>query len=797
MKQAINSLFRKGQANVVKIICLSIGLALGLLMIAEVIFERSYDNYIPRLDDTYRVEAIYQMQEGDPKEFNQTAGAIAPGIKNVCPEVEAATRYTWLSGDDETFLTEDNLSFKGNILMTDSSFFDVFPRKILFGEDPHKGLNEVYQAYISDKLLKTVGADIIGKTVRYKANEAVHFQVVGVFEAFPENTHLPQMDILLSLPTYKLLQGGNFDSANNWLGNDRYRSYVRLAPGVKPEALQGRIDQMVEDHMGEQLKQAGIRYALGLKPVRNLILTESDYNRVMNYVFLAFGIIMLAVSILNYILLVVSSMVNRAKSIATYRCYGADGKDIYKMILSESFLHVVCISLPIAILIMLGLQDFIQENIAHSLKSLFPTPTIIICVLITIVVTIVCGMMPGYLYTKIPVTYAYRRYTENKRHWKLGLLFAQFLLAAFFVNVLVVLGLQYNKMTNYNLGFDYQNTLAISLRGIPANEAERTVQELKRDPRVAGVSWAYQSLENSASGDNVINLETNEAYMNIANLFEVGDDFFEVMGIPIIEGKSFTPGLNDSIQTEIMVSRSFVERMREIAGWEGSGIGKQVFITSHEKAPTTIVGVYEDLKLGSFVDGTDHRPSVMYYGSVGHPFILRLYVRLHDFSDEAVNGVQQIVNQTMTTEQVTVMPMRMLVGNNYEGFKHVRNAVLLAGLSIFIIAMIGLIAYLMDEVNRRKSEIAIRKIVGATVMDVQRIFQRDLLLIAVPAMLIGLLLSWLVSRQVLQLFEVKIALTAWLFGGCTIAVLCLVLLVSAYLVWQASRANPTENLRTE
>ena len=108
-------------------------------------------------------------------------------------------------------------------------------------------------------------------------------------------------------------------------------------------------------------------------------------------------------------------MVNRAKSIATYRCYGADGKDIYKMILSESFLHVVCISLPIAILIMLGLQDFIQENIAHSLKSLFPTPPIIICAVITLAVTLICGMMPGYLYTKIPVTYAYRRYSENKR----------------------------------------------------------------------------------------------------------------------------------------------------------------------------------------------------------------------------------------------------------------------------------------------------------------------------------------------------------------------------------------------
>ena len=795
MKQAFNSLFRKGQANVVKIICLSIGLALGLLMIAEVIYERSYDNFIPQLDDTYRVTATYEMPDRDPSEFAQTPGAIAPGIKNVCPEVEAATRLTYLMGD-ATFLTEDNLAIKGDMYLADSSFFEVFPRRILMGEDPHKGLNDVYKAYISDKLLKACGNEIIGKTVKYKSNEALQIQIVGIFEAIPENTHLPQMDILLSLPTYKTMQEG-FDSSNNWFGNDRYKSYVRLAHGVNPESLQARIDQMIDDHIGKALDQAGIGYSLTLKPVRGIILYESDYNRMMNYVFLAFGIIMLAVSVLNYILLVVSSMVNRAKSIATYRCYGASSWNIYKMILSESFLHVMCISLPIAILIMLGLQDFIQENIAHSLKSLFPTSTIIICTVITLVVMVVCGLMPGYLYTKIPVTYAYRRYSENKRHWKLGLLFTQFVLATFFINVLVVLGMQYNKMTNYDLGFDYQNTLAISLNGIPTNEAERAVQELKRDPQVAGVSWAYQSLENGATGDNVVNSQTKKNYMNIADLFDVGDDFFSTMGIPVIEGRTFTPGMNDSIKTELMVSRSFVERMREIAGWNGSAIGKQVEITSHLESPTTIVGVYEDLVLGSFIDGTDKRPSVMFYGSIGSDFIQRIYVRLNNFTDEGVNRVQQIINQTLTSEQVTVMPMRMLVGNNYEGFKHVRNAVLLAGLSIFIIALIGLIAYLMDEVNRRKSEIAIRKIVGATIMDVQRIFQRDLSIIALPAMLIGLLFAWYVSQQVLQLFEVKIPLTWYLFGTSTFIVLCIVIVIAAWLVLQAARTNPTDNLRTE
>ena len=82
-------------------------------------------------------------------------------------------------------------------------------------------------------------------------------------------------------------------------------------------------------------------------------------------------------------------------------------------------------------------------------------------------------------------------------------------------------------------------------------------------------------------------------------------------------------------------------------------------------------------------------------------------------------------------------------------------------------------------------------------MDVQRIFQRDLSIIALPAMLIGLLLAWYVSQQVLQLFEVKIPLTWYLFGTSTFIVLCIVIVIAAWLVLQAARANPTDNLRTE
>ena len=88
----------------------------------------------------------------------------------------------------------------------------------------------------------------------------------------------------------------------------------------------------------EDLRKNGADYDIGFQPVGE-IFSSSDYNRIMNIVFLAFAILMLAVAVLNYILLVISGMVNRAKSIATYRCYGAGSGDIYRMVLSESALH--------------------------------------------------------------------------------------------------------------------------------------------------------------------------------------------------------------------------------------------------------------------------------------------------------------------------------------------------------------------------------------------------------------------------------------------------------------------------
>lgn len=790
MKRALQNLFRKGEGDLTKILCLGVGMAIGLVMLAEVIFERSYDNFIPHLEDTYIIQENYKPQGNDWKNHNTVSGAIAPGIKRYCPEVEAATRFTILN-EDLLLTTDDQRTIKGNAYLCDSSFFEVFPRKILMGEAPHTGLEKANNAYISAKLLKVLGNDIIGKQLTWKIFPDFHLTVVGVFEDFPENTHLPKIDIAVALPTIGQIMG---DGRNNWLGNDRYSGYIRLRPGTDPQTLEPNIKHMLYTNAPmEELERSGSQFYLNLKPVSKIFLS-SEYNRIMNIVFLIFAFIMLAVAVLNYILLVVSSVVKRAKSIATYRCYGAESKDIYRMILAESALHCF-IALILAVLIVFGLQDFLQEQMGHSLRALFSPTALVLCLMVVIAAAVICGVMPGYIYTRIPVTYAYRRYTENKRQWKLGLLFVQFMLTTFFVCLLTVIGLQYQALTNYRTGFEYKNILYTSLSGTQNVERERCIQELKRLPNVNGVTWGYQEMFMKCSGNNVYDPQNDKEYMNIADMYDVGPDYHKVFSIPILEGTGFTTELGNSVSQEVMVSRSFIDKMEKLAGWTGSPIGKQIFITEHQGRPYTICGVYEEIHLGSQVaEDFDDRPTVMFYNT--HPNHL-LYIRLKEMGPEQIKEIQDIVSRTMPSQEKQVYSLDLEMANQYNMLLHVRNSILFVGLCILVIALIGLIAYIRDEVNRRRSEIAIRIIHGAQVKDVQLIFLKDILKIAIPAVLIGTAFALFASNRLLELFAFKINLTGYIFGGCILVVLIILLILSTSMIWKAARSNPINNLRTE
>ena len=163
-----------------------------------------------------------------------------------------------------------------------------------------------------------------------------------------------------------------------------------------------------------------------------------------------------------------------------------------------------------------------------------------------------------------------------------------------------------------------------------------------------------------------------------------------------------------------------------------------------------------------------------------------------------IKEVQDIVSRTMPSQEKHVYSLDLEMTNQYNMLLHVRNSILFVGLCILVIALIGLIAYIRDEVNRRRSEIAIRIIHGAQVKDVQLIFLKDILKIAIPAVLTGSIFAIIISTRLLGVVcKLKFLLHGILFGGCVLAVLIIIFAISCSMILKAAHSNPINNLRTE
>ena len=213
---------KKNSDILIKVLSLGIGLAVGIVLIAKVFFELSYDSFYKDIDRVYTIRTWYS-QHGDEHDYGQVSGAVSVGFMEEVPGVEVGTRTTYVFNGD-TYLDADGNKLKGTLVCADTCFFKVFDRPILAG-DPVKVLSKWGSVMVSRSFAEKMGGiqECIGKQIVNADMDDLKLTIEGVFEDFPKNGSL-DYDILLSMDTY-----GN-QSTDNWLGNDRYKGYVKLAP---------------------------------------------------------------------------------------------------------------------------------------------------------------------------------------------------------------------------------------------------------------------------------------------------------------------------------------------------------------------------------------------------------------------------------------------------------------------------------------------------------------------------------------------------------------------------------------
>lgn len=779
----------------IKVLSLSIGLSVGIALIAKVFFELSYDSFYKDIDRVYTIRTWY-TQQGDEHDYGQVSGAVAVGFMEEVPGVESGTRTTYVFNGD-TYLDENGNKLKATLVCADTCFFKVFDRPILAG-DPEQALSKWGCVMVSrsfaeklvDEMPGQAGHDVsgvIGKQIANADMDGLKLTIEGVFEDFPKNGSL-DYDILLSMETY------GKKSTDNWLGNDRYKGYVKLMSGVDPNTLTEAIRKMQEAHQPlEQIEAQGTSLKYFLKPFSNMH-TSSPEVKTQVILLSIVAALLIIISLLNYILIVISSMVKRSKEVGVRKCYGAEGIHIYGMLTKEALLHIV-LSLALAAVIIFAGRGIVENLLGVPFQTLLVPQSIMAIAAVLLFVLGISIVVPAELYQRIPVYAALKNYTENSRRWKLGLLGVQVLINVFLVVMMLIIGSQYQKVSNADTGYDYKNLYYFDLFDGDRHAQVRAVETLRRLPEVSSVAAAYNLPYSGSNGDNVYLPEDDRELFNIADQYECSPEFYELLNIRFVEGRA----PRDS--SEVVVDEKFVQKMACFTDWSDGAVGKQVFITGHggngimDKGYFTISGVYKSYLIGNLQD-VDERPGALFYGEIGSMAHWMPHI-LFKVRPDALEKVRGALNEALPDKEINIVSYAEEMRAAYADSKKMRNTMALGVVFSLLIALLGLIGFIKDESLRRSKEMAVRKINGATTRNILSIFAKDIMKLSAVMAVIACAAAFFVAHKWLEQFAEKVSLNPLYFIGGAALTLLIVLGVVVLNCLKIARANPVDSLKNE
>ena len=770
MKQiyyAVQTTLRGKNSIFIKIISLALGLLVSIILFARVAFELDYDSFYEEADRVFVVETAW----GNDKTGNVNAGPYviyptAAVIASHFPkEVESHTTF---SDFGPSTVIHGKNKYKGAFLMADSLYFQTLGLRVLQGNA--LDLSTPGVIFLAQSFAREIfgGDDPIGKTLVYPLwGEEYPITVKGVFADIPENTSLARTTGIVSFNT---LSFRKTPPNLGWTGGGNYRAFVRLRQADDAETINQKINGIIDrkyfpkEHYGK-FKVSGIE--VSVTSLRGYHLKNNDVMR-MIYVMALLGIALLLSATLNYVLISLSSLAQRAKIIGVHKCNGANAGDILSMFLWETAL-VVGISLLLVIFVILNFSEKIEELAQISLDALFSFRNLWAPLLVVLFLFVVGGVLPGVAFSSIPVTQVFRRYTESKRRWKCVLLFFQFGGTAFLVGMMCIVFAQYHYILSKDMGYD---TGRVAYSYYFKDNVGNAMSNVRNLPYVEAVASSEFDVMESRSPYPVNDAVGNYLFSPRVNWFD--RNFFSFIGLRLKAGQMPSgPG-------QMLVNDAFVKKM----GWSSNGVGEVV--PDHGTVTGVLDGFY-------FLDTSEMPPFEIRCGDSGSC----IHVRLKEPFAENIQRLNAEMKHLYPQDEVYFKSYDHVLRDYFRSTRIFRDATMLACLAILAITLMGVIGYTNDEVRRRSKEIAIRKINGGSSEDILRMLSQDVFHIAIPSVLAGVWLAWSVGKIWQAQFDDALSVSPMLYV--VVSVVMLAFIVGSVVIksWRIANENPVNSIKSE
>ncbi len=768
MKQlyyTIQTLLRGRGSNVIKVISLTLGLLVGILLFARVAFELNYDSYYSEPENLC-ITLRTGISDGIKKEPNiDNYGKLAEAIRENFPdEVEDATVLDLFS---QSPLYHEGKKMEHVILATSKSHvFSTLGIKVLLGDVSQ--LDRVDVIFISRSLARRLFADAnpIGKTINIEIDYPLTVQ--GVFEDIPENTEF-HFDGVYSFDTRSKQYGSE---RGGWGYDSSYHCMVRFRHPDEREKVEVRMPEMLKKYI-HNYKGQSEEYSF-MTPSQYHLQKPESRKIVMILSILGFAILLVAG--MNNVLISVSSLAQRAKSVGIHKCNGASDGHIYRMFLYESAL-LILLSLLFVTVLLFTFKLEIEDLSGASLKALFTWQTLWVPILVSLVLFLVIGLFPGKLFAAIPVTQVFHRFTAHRFVWKRSLLFIQFTGIAFILGLLMVILLQYHQVMTRDMGYKVDN---LAVGWSPYREIDKMDGILRGLPIVEEFCNASTIIYGGYMGQPYTDAHGKEF---MGRIEFVDEHYVLVMGLQIIKGR------NIQQDKEILINEEMVRQI----GWTDSPIGKN--LEDGKNNFGTIVGVVKDYVVQSAY--MPQAPVALMSNLEWMNVLNKRNIILKEPFGENLAKINTLMKEAFPTVDIVFRSARQEIDKQYQEVRRFRNVVIIASIAILLIALMGLFGFVNDEIQRRSKEIAIRKVNGAEVPDILRLVSGNIFWTALSAVLVGIVFAYIVSNKWLEQFSDRVSVNG---GHFLVVIIIILLLIMGSVIgrsWNVANENPVNSIKNE
>ncbi|MFC2101419.1 ABC transporter permease [Bacteroidota bacterium] len=795
LKTALRNLLRQKSYSIINIGGLAIGMSVCILILSYVFFELSYDKFHEKSDQIYRV-GLNATIGGNIMNLAVTSAPMGEALREDFPEVIANTRLSTsetleLNIEDRKFIQED-------IVFVDSSFFDVFPFKLLEGDRDQVLLNPK-SIVLTESVAKKFFGDknAIGEII--KVNDAVIYTVTGVMEDVPPNSHL-QFKLLVSMDLTSSYS--RFFYRNNW-GNISMYSYVLLAENADYLKLQEKFDEFKVRHTQELIDQ-GVHFDLFLQPLADIHLYSDLDNEVVTrgdityvYLFSAIAIFILIIACINYMNLASARSFSRAKEVGMRKIHGAARSQLIRQFLGESLLFSLIAFIISLVIVQITLPIF--NNLVYQQQGgtdLFSNKLAFIgfFVVITFIVGIVAGSYPAFYVSSFsPIITLKGEKMKGKRRSILrnALVVIQFSIAVALIICTSVIYTQLNFMLNKDLGFDGENRILIQLR----SEAFRNKSDVLKSEFKGLSNIELVSLTNSAPGIGMGGLGyypegADQTTPVIIYRGTIDDQFIETMGMEIVEGRNFSHEFGTDTMA-VLINQELARRY----SWD-EPIGKKLSVEAGDNLPKIdykVVGVIKDFHFMSLLAKVE--PQVYHYAPSNLPsIILKLNPQNKEMALKQVEEKWAELSNNAPFNYIFIDENFKERYISYIRMGKLFTAFTLVAIFVACIGLFGLASFLTEI---RTKEIGIRKVQGAGMFKILRLLNTDFIKWVLVANVIAWPVAYYYMTEWLANFSYTVSLSWVNFALSALLSVIIALITVSYQSLKIATNNPIESLRYE